>query len=402
MRHRFLLAAQVILLVVGSSFAGALTGGVFPTLPGTAALAAAPDTRAVALLSPASSDLTYQGRPDPKGYHNVLVVSPSGGDYTSIQDALDSITDSSADNTYLIWVGPGTYTERVAMKQYVDIQGAGEGVTRITFAGDASTGAATLMGASHAQLRFLTVENTGGEHSAIAIKNGPDGPVTASLLHVTAIASGGAYNCGVCNDTDSRPTMTNVTVSASGGTDACGVCNFLARPTMTDVTVSVSGGTRYNIGVSIGYSSEATMKDVTVSASGGITSTGVGIYGDLQTTSYASIYDTNISAGGASTSYGVYNYNSVTQIYNINISAGVGIYNRALGSPPNSRLAINHSTVTASANTVINTNRGEGSSVWVQVGATLLAGGPVLVNGGRVTCANVHDENYKFYPNDCP
>jgi len=36
------------------------------------------------------------------------------------------------------------------------------------------------------------------------------------------------------------------------------------------------------------------------------------------------------------------------------------------------------------------------------VGASLLDGGPVAEGGGTVTCAGVYDEDYVFYPSDCP
>ena len=96
------------------------------------------------------------------GYRNVIVVAKSGGDFTSIQAALDSITDASDTNRYLVWVAPGVYNERVTMKPYVDIEGAGEQVTRITYGGSSNPDTGTVVGANDAELRFLTVENTGG------------------------------------------------------------------------------------------------------------------------------------------------------------------------------------------------------------------------------------------------
>ena len=102
-------------------------------------------------------------------YANVVVVAKSGGDYTTIGAALAAITGASATNRYLVWVAPGTYTETVTMKQYVDIQGAGELVTKITYGGSAGFSTGTVIGADNAELRFLTVENTGGNTYAIAI-----------------------------------------------------------------------------------------------------------------------------------------------------------------------------------------------------------------------------------------
>ena len=81
----------------------------------------------------------------------MLVVSPSGGNFTSIQAALNSITTNSPTNRFLIWAGPGTYTELVTMKPYVDIQGSGENMTKITFPGNYY---GTVEGADNAELAF--------------------------------------------------------------------------------------------------------------------------------------------------------------------------------------------------------------------------------------------------------
>ena len=120
-------------------------------------------------------------------YQNVKVVAKSGGDFTTITAALNSITTASDTNRYLIKVAPGVYTEQVTMKEFVDIEGAGELTTKITFTGSAGIDAGTLVGADNTELRFLTVENTGGAAFAIAIYNNS----AARLTHVSANASGG-------------------------------------------------------------------------------------------------------------------------------------------------------------------------------------------------------------------
>jgi hypothetical protein len=47
---------------------------------------------------------------------NVVTVSPSGGDFTSIQAAINSISDATLSNPYTILVGPGTYAEKITLK----------------------------------------------------------------------------------------------------------------------------------------------------------------------------------------------------------------------------------------------------------------------------------------------
>ena len=150
-------------------------------------------------------------------YGNVVVVAKSGGDYTSIQAALTDITGVSDTNRYLVWVAPGIYTETVTMKQYVDIEGAGELLTTISSGGAAGT----VTGANNAELRFLTVRNTGGVSAAVAIFNNFASPW---LTHVTATASGGTNSYGVYNAASS-PTIQNSTVRASGGTNSYGIYN---------------------------------------------------------------------------------------------------------------------------------------------------------------------------------
>ena len=125
---------------------------------------------------------------------HVITVAKTGGDYGTIGAALTAITTASASNPFLVKVGPGEFIEQVTMKPFVDIEGAGTGMTTIrATAGDAPE-KGTVIGASNAQLRNLTVKSLGpgaGYATAIAAPAG----VSVSLLNVQAIAqSAGAFN----------------------------------------------------------------------------------------------------------------------------------------------------------------------------------------------------------------
>ena len=75
------------------------------------------------------------------------------------------------------------------MKPFVDIQGAGEDVTKLTAVGSTEGQLkGTLMGASNAEVRYLTIENIGHNAMAIAMLNVGTSP---HLSHVTLAASGG-------------------------------------------------------------------------------------------------------------------------------------------------------------------------------------------------------------------
>jgi hypothetical protein len=179
----------------------------------------------------------------------IVIVNTTGGspqtNGTSLLNTLADI-DGDVNNPNLIKLSPGIYdigTSSLQMKPYVDVEGSGENTTTITGHIDSSS-SGVVQGASNAEIRFLTVKNTGGGSFAVAIYN-----TSASLkmTNVTASASDASYNYGVYNSTSS-PTMTNVTTSASGGFINSGVYNSISSPTMTNVTASASGGT-HNYGV---------------------------------------------------------------------------------------------------------------------------------------------------------
>jgi hypothetical protein len=151
-------------------------------------------------------------------------------------------------------VEPGTYDlghGSLSMKQHGDVQGAGELQTLITSDLNDSVPCdhGTLEGANDAELRFLTVRNTGTVPQChVAIHNASASP---RLTHVTAEATAvgiatidyGVYNVG------SSPIVTDVTAMGSEGDSNYGVRNTSASsPIMTDVAATASGGTQ-SIGV---------------------------------------------------------------------------------------------------------------------------------------------------------
>ena len=300
---------------------------------------------------------------------NVLLVTTSGGLYNSVTAALNSITDNSASNRYLILVAPGTYTETVTMKPYVDIQGAGELMTTIDSYGPA--GFATVTGASNAELRSLTVQRSGDCHFtpvAIAIYNNGASP---RLTQVTAFAIGGVGGAAaIFNDNAASPNMTHVTASAIGGcpsTTGTGMRNISSSPTMTNVTTT--GGGEAGVGMSNTLSSPI-MNNVTVTGSASFFAMGMS-----NDSSSPTIRGSVITATA-----------SVGNSYGISNSASGGAHT----------VTINNSQVKGSTNTIQNS-----ALFTTLVGATQLSGGPVT-GGGTITCAGVYDEAYVFFQSTCP
>jgi len=192
---------------------------------------------------------------------NIIYVAKSGGDFDTITAALNSIgTSATAANPYLIRVAPGVYTEQVTMKEYVSIEGAGEGVTIIKWTGSKWVSGSippvdlwtpgtceTVIGASNAELRYLTVQSDGGGtmDTAMGIRNNGTSP---TLSHLTISVSGGtADNIGIRNQVPAggsgSPRMNDLTISAVGGTGTnWGVGSDTSNPQMVNLTIDAKVG----------------------------------------------------------------------------------------------------------------------------------------------------------------
>jgi len=181
-------------------------------------------------------------------YANFIIVAKSGGDFTNPVDAMNSITDASASNPYLVKIMPGVYTlsSPLYMQPYVDIEGSGENTTKITATGLVASQGCNAVGviasANNSEIRFLTVESIGvpGIYANAAIYSciQTNPAYTQKITNVTALASGGDYNYAVYID-KSSPLMTNVTARITEG----GCCRDMVNLTSASVLRNVTLGT---------------------------------------------------------------------------------------------------------------------------------------------------------------
>jgi hypothetical protein len=165
---------------------------------------------------------------------NVVTVSVTDTDFTDPLVAVNSITDATAENRYLVMIGPGIYTltQTLIMKPYVSIAGSSKDATTLTGAISTATydsSSAIVSGADNATLRDLTIKNTGGGAVSIAMYNDGSSPV---IQDVTLTAAGGKYSYGVYNN-NAFPIMTDVNAAASGEAYSYGVFNS-SSPGMTE------------------------------------------------------------------------------------------------------------------------------------------------------------------------
>lgn len=219
--------------------AGSISTGTLAIAQGGTGATSAP--AALSSLGAATAshnhDIDYQQK-----YGKTAVVARRGGDF---ENPLPAMTEALADwcgtpsatNPCLLKIMPGVYnigTSSLVMQPYVDIEGSGESVTKISGTIDSDV-AGIVVGASHAEIRYLTVENTGSANNiSIAIFNRNASP---KISHVTAKATASYFSEAVHNETSS-PTMLNVSLTTSSMGDCRGIMNIDSTSTITNVSIT--------------------------------------------------------------------------------------------------------------------------------------------------------------------
>ncbi len=125
------------------------------------------------------------------GVTTVFVSPVEGGTEAdngqALRDALDSISSNGPSSPFLVKIEPGIYDlvgSVLSMKDSVDIEGSGIGVTTLSFT---SSG---IFSADNSELRSLTVDVEFSPSGGIAIWN--NGSTSASIREVAVKGSGGA------------------------------------------------------------------------------------------------------------------------------------------------------------------------------------------------------------------
>ncbi|MFP6584997.1 MAG: hypothetical protein VCD00_20865, partial [Candidatus Hydrogenedentota bacterium] len=154
-----------------------------------------------------------------------VVVSPEGTDAengTALIAALAGITDAGAGKPYLLKIEPGLYdlgSAKLAMKEYVDIEGSGQGMTQIK--SNISAGTGVVVAANFAELRSLSVWNDGGGSDATALY--ASGLSLFTMSHVQLLGSGGSTNNFGALLNNSLLRILDCSLTGTGGADASGI-----------------------------------------------------------------------------------------------------------------------------------------------------------------------------------
>lgn len=299
-------------------------------------------------------------------YLRTIVVSPladAAASGTALLDALAQI-GASAEKPYLLKIEPGTYhlgTRELTMKPYLDIEGSGEGVTTVTSRVD--TGLGTIVGASNAELRFLTVKNEGGGTIGLAFSAETASP---RLTHVTAVSSGALTNYGL-RFSNGSPLLTNVTARATGGSEAVGLVNFGGAISAANSSFTGSAGSGLNVGVLTSFGGSVQISSSTLSGSGGPVAIGLRSYNGNH-----SLTNVMVAAAGGGQNYGVLSGQK--------------------HSTPN--VTVNGSRVSGATNSVFLVDG------VIRIGASLVEG-PVGQDEGTIVCAASFSGSYQQLSSGC-
>ena len=193
-------------------------------------------------------DPAAQAQSLPRKELRTVHVGPTPGDPVAsglrLIAALASIAPSSCPgDNWLLWVAPGVYDlggASLEMKPCVDVEGAGERATEITSSGDGCA-AATVIAASHTELRQLTIHNRRVAGTPACALRAEGATMRLSYVTVRAGVEGAFAAVGITAESGSSLELDHVTIVSTGWWSAHGVDASGSTVELTDVSVVVSG-----------------------------------------------------------------------------------------------------------------------------------------------------------------
>ena len=162
---------------------------------------------------------------DLKPLANIITVAKANGDFTDPVAALDSISDASASNPYLVVIAPGVYevASSIILKRYVDVSGSGQNATVISgsISSTSRADSAVFNGAADSSVRSLTARHTStnGNQALGFNLSSDDGMI---IDDVKIEVAGVGNNEGIYANT-SDFSLLNSTIKITGGSSINGV-----------------------------------------------------------------------------------------------------------------------------------------------------------------------------------
>ena len=186
----------------------------------------------------------------------IWVADDGTGDFRKLSTALNSITDAADTNEYLIRIAPGEYfeTANVAMKNFVDVEGSGQGITTIKGSCPGSTDkerSTISFGLVNSQIRQLTIEADSANQCSAVYSNQSDESDTRldtyspsmEFVTVDSESSGSATQSQAVINENSNLVVANseLTAKSSSGGKASAMYNDGSEVQLLNSTAKASG-----------------------------------------------------------------------------------------------------------------------------------------------------------------
>ncbi|WP_242593756.1 collagen-like protein [Corallococcus exiguus] len=289
----------------------------------------------------------------------------------ALQAAVDAVP-SDGSRTWVLKLGAGTYdlgTTGLVLRRGVFLEGSGVGVSRIT---SSTSGEGSVVGASGAGLRLLSVSNTGGGTRSVAIFNRDDG-FAVSEVRAEALA-GQSLTFGVYYQSANDNTLSRVESRATS--DRGRVMGFAfdqAGITLEDSKAFVQGTASAAdsvIGVGVA-GSFGILRRVFINASA---TNGARSFGVEAAAQSVSVIDSEVFSGGATLSAALHAETPGVSVRSSRLKGtGTGAFGVFADFPapaPGARMGIDQSSI-----------EGDETSVFLKAGSTARLGHAKLFGG---------------------
>jgi hypothetical protein len=188
---------------------------------------------------------------------NQVTVYPGGQTFSTIQAAIDSIPNQAGPDHVGVYVGPGTYEEKVTLKPWVAVMGEEADLVTITqVAGDVQS-AGVLTAASNSAVSGITVTSVGhawGDYATALLAVGVENFVSSGVVYKATDAGNAGVNIATAQIDLNASTPSSILLSncqflaeASNNQSGCAAINAWYQPTKIQIdfgTLSATGGSQ--------------------------------------------------------------------------------------------------------------------------------------------------------------
>jgi len=274
------------------------------------------------------------------GYDRVLVVAENGGDYQTINEAMNA-AKPKGDYRWLIWVAPGVYTESITAKSDVHLMGAGRRFTTIKSDAACSVGlpptTATVVMQEASRLSGLSVRNYNDTCGAAVLVNNGESRTLLDDLRLAGVN----YTVYITNSSGG-PLIQNSKIVGHGGVGGSSTLFCLNNSTP-------------HLRALIGWTDHLVENAYGISLTNG---------------SGADVRDVNLSINAKRYAYGVYNDNSNATLRNSNfasvaITRSTVFHNEGVSATLNVYNMIATAQITESSGSSYGLNNTDGATAWL-------------------------------------